>query len=127
MTATPVRVLLLEQIHPDAEDLLRAAGFEVETEARALDEDELVARIADVNLLGIRSKTHVTQRVLDAAPVLAAVGAFCIGTNQIDLHAHVRARRSRSSTRRSRTPARSSNWRSPRSSRCAGGSPRRTP
>ena len=86
MTAQPVRVLLLEQIHPDAEDLLRASGFEVETEARALDEDELVARISDVNLLGIRSKTHVTQRVLDAAPELTAVGAFCIGTNQIDLH-----------------------------------------
>jgi D-3-phosphoglycerate dehydrogenase len=84
---TPVRVLLLEQIHPDAADMLSAAGFEVESLDRALDEDELIERIGSVTLLGIRSKTHVTQRVIDAAPDLMSVGAFCIGTNQIDLHA----------------------------------------
>jgi D-3-phosphoglycerate dehydrogenase len=83
----PVRVLLLEQIHRDAEEILGASGFEVESLPRALDEDELVERIADVTLLGIRSKTHVTARVLDAAPHLVAIGAFCIGTNQIDLAA----------------------------------------
>ncbi len=87
MTAVPVRALLLEQIHPDAEDILGSAGFEVDTIARALDEDELVERIGDYTLIGIRSKTHITQRVLDAAPRLVAIGAFCIGTNQIDLHA----------------------------------------
>ena len=87
MADTSVRVLLLEQIHPDAAALLRAADFDVETLDRALDEDELIDRIGDVTLLGIRSKTHVTQRVLDAAPELLAVGAFCIGTNQIDLQA----------------------------------------
>jgi D-3-phosphoglycerate dehydrogenase len=81
----PVQVLLLEQIHPDAEDILRSAGFSVESEPRALDEDELAARLADVALLGLRSKTHVTRRVLEAAPNLVAIGAFCIGTNQIDL------------------------------------------
>jgi D-3-phosphoglycerate dehydrogenase / 2-oxoglutarate reductase len=80
-------VLLLEQIHPDATALLSSAGFAVETLDRALDEGELIERIADVALLGIRSKTHVTARVLDAATELIAVGAFCIGTNQIDLHA----------------------------------------
>jgi D-3-phosphoglycerate dehydrogenase len=79
--------LLLEQIHPDAEEILRSSGFEVSTLPRALDEDELIERIADVNLLGIRSKTQVTQRVLDAAPQLIGIGAFCIGTNQIDLAA----------------------------------------
>jgi D-3-phosphoglycerate dehydrogenase / 2-oxoglutarate reductase len=83
----PVRVLLLEQIHPDATALLNAAGFEVETLDRALDEDELIERIGNVGLLGIRSKTNVTARVLDAAPDLISVGAFCIGTNQIDLAA----------------------------------------
>jgi D-3-phosphoglycerate dehydrogenase / 2-oxoglutarate reductase len=83
----PVRVLLLEQIHPDATALLTSAGFQVETLDRAVDEDELVERVADVTLLGIRSKTHVTARVLDAAPELIAIGAFCIGTNQIDLGA----------------------------------------
>ena len=87
MTDGPVRVLLLEQIHPDAEQILRAAGFEVESVSRALDEDELVSAIAGVSLIGIRSKTHVTARVLDAADKLVAVGAFCIGTNQIDLNA----------------------------------------
>jgi len=85
VTNTPVRALLLEQIHPDAESILRSAGFEVRTMDRALDEDELVEAVGDVTLLGIRSKTHVSRRVLEAAPHLLAVGAFCIGTNQIDL------------------------------------------
>jgi D-3-phosphoglycerate dehydrogenase / 2-oxoglutarate reductase len=87
VTDAPVRALLLEQIHPEADAILSSAGFAVESLPRALDEDELIARIGAVSLLGIRSKTHVTQRVLDAAPNLAAVGAFCIGTNQIDVHA----------------------------------------
>ena len=79
------RVLLLEQIHPDAEELLRSAGFDVETLDRAMDEDELIARVPGVSMLGIRSKTQVTPAVLEAATDLTAVGAFCIGTNQIDL------------------------------------------
>ena len=85
MTSQPGRALLLEQIHPDAEDVLRSAGFEIESIPRALDEDELVERLPGVQLLGIRSKTHVTRRVLEAAPNLLAIGAFCIGTNQIDV------------------------------------------
>jgi D-3-phosphoglycerate dehydrogenase len=85
MTDAPVRVLLLEQIHPDAVELLTSSGFIVESVDRALDEDELIERLGGVTLLGIRSKTHVTARVLDAAPNLMAIGAFCIGTNQIDL------------------------------------------
>jgi D-3-phosphoglycerate dehydrogenase / 2-oxoglutarate reductase len=87
MTESLTRILLLEQIHPDAEEILRSAGFEVERIDRALDEDELVARVGDVSLIGIRSKTHITRRVLEAAPRLVAIGAFCIGTNQIDLAA----------------------------------------
>jgi D-3-phosphoglycerate dehydrogenase len=87
VTDTALRVLLLEQIHPEAEEILRSAGFEVESLSRALDEDELVDRIGDIALIGVRSKTHITRRVLDAAPNLVAVGAFCIGTNQIDLDA----------------------------------------
>jgi len=67
--------------------MLQTAGFDVTTYDRALSEDELVEAIADVQLLGIRSKTEVTARVLDAAHHLAAIGAFCIGTNQIDLMA----------------------------------------
>ena len=87
MSDGPVRALLLEQIHPDAVEILESAGFAVETVDRSLDEDELVERLRDVSLLGIRSKTQVTERVLAAAPKLAAIGAFCIGTNQIDLTA----------------------------------------
>jgi D-3-phosphoglycerate dehydrogenase / 2-oxoglutarate reductase len=81
------RALLLESIHPVAADILESAGFDVETVDHALDEDELTARVSDVAVLGIRSKTHVTRRVIEAAPELVAVGAFCIGTNQIELPA----------------------------------------
>ena len=87
MTEAPVRALLLEHVHPDAVGLLRSAGFEVESVPAALDEHELIDRMSGVSLLGIRSKTHVTERVLDAAGDLVAIGAFCIGTNQIDLDA----------------------------------------
>ena len=83
----PRRALLLEGIHPDAVAGLEKNGYAVEILGRALDEDELIARIAGVELLGIRSKTSVTDAVLAAAPDLLAVGAFCIGTNQIDLAA----------------------------------------
>jgi len=84
---TAPRALLLEQIHPDAEEILRSSGFEVESLPRALDEDELIERIADVTVLGIRSKTNVTDRVLEHATNLVSIGAFCIGTNQIELDA----------------------------------------
>jgi D-3-phosphoglycerate dehydrogenase len=81
------RALLLEQIHPDAEEILQSAGFEVETVGRALDEDELIERLSGISVLGIRSKTQVTRRVLEACPQLISIGAFCIGTTQIDLAA----------------------------------------
>ena len=83
----PVRSLLLETLHPKATDILTAAGIAVENQAGALDEDELIAALEGVQLLGIRSKTQVTERVLDAAKDLIAVGTFSIGTNQIDLAA----------------------------------------
>ena len=86
----PRRALLLENIHPGAADRLGDAGFAVETEKGALDGDELVERIQGVSLLGIRSRTQVTADVLDASDQLVAVGAFCIGTNQIDLGAATR-------------------------------------
>jgi D-3-phosphoglycerate dehydrogenase / 2-oxoglutarate reductase len=82
-----VRALLLENIHPDAAELLRASGHEVETRSGALEEAELVEALDGVDLLGIRSTTFVTEKVLAGAPQLQAVGAFCIGTNQIDLTA----------------------------------------
>ncbi|HET9076307.1 MAG TPA: phosphoglycerate dehydrogenase [Acidimicrobiales bacterium] len=84
------RALLLENIHSGAAELLSAAGFEVDLLKGALDESELADRIADIDVLGIRSRTHVTESVLDKSPRLMAVGAFCIGTNQIDLPAATR-------------------------------------
>jgi D-3-phosphoglycerate dehydrogenase len=81
------RALLLEGIHPSAVELLRQAGFEVELERKALDESELVNRLSEVDILGIRSRTQVREAVLDKSQRLLAVGAFCIGTNQIDLEA----------------------------------------
>jgi D-3-phosphoglycerate dehydrogenase len=86
-----VRVLLLENIHADAVSRLESEGYQVESVAGALDETELIERIEGVQLLGIRSKTQVTGKVIDAAGSLIAVGAFCIGTDQIDLGAASRA------------------------------------
>jgi D-3-phosphoglycerate dehydrogenase len=82
-----VRALLLENLHPLASRILTEAGYDVETLSGALDEAELIDALAGVDLLGIRSKTSVTAKVLESAPSLCAVGAFCIGTNQIDLRA----------------------------------------
>ena len=81
----PVRALLLEGIHPDAAARLASDGYQVETLGRALDEDELIGRIGGVHLLGVRSKTKVTAAAIAAAPHLQAIGAFCIGTDQVDL------------------------------------------
>ncbi|WP_366872798.1 phosphoglycerate dehydrogenase [uncultured Brevundimonas sp.] len=82
-----MRMLLLENIHPAAVERLETAGYQVETAAGALGEDALIERIRGVHVLGVRSKTQVSARVLDAADRLMAVAAFCIGTNQIDLDA----------------------------------------
>ncbi len=80
-----INVLLLENIHPDAFNLMKNEGYNVSTYPGALDEDELCEKIKDVSVFGIRSKTQLTKKVLDSAQRLIAVGAFCIGTNQIDL------------------------------------------
>lgn len=82
-----VKVLLLENIHADGAEFLRHKGYQVEELDRALGEDELIEKIRDVHVLGIRSTTYITERVLQNAPNLLAIGAFCIGTNQIDLEA----------------------------------------
>nr|WP_324292565.1 phosphoglycerate dehydrogenase [uncultured Brevundimonas sp.] len=82
-----MKMLLLENIHPAAVERLEEAGYTVETVKGALDEDDLIAAIKGVHVLGIRSKTTVSRRVLEEADKLMAVAAFCIGTNQIDLDA----------------------------------------
>ncbi|WP_079689442.1 phosphoglycerate dehydrogenase [Ohtaekwangia koreensis] len=80
-----INVLLLENVHPIAVELLKAEGFNVETYHAAMTEEELIQKIKNVSVLGIRSKTQVTARVLEHANRLMVIGAFCIGTNQIDL------------------------------------------
>ena len=82
-----IRILLLENIHPAAVERLEEAGYTVESLKGALDEDALIEAVRGVHVLGVRSKTLVSARVLEAADRLMAVAAFCIGTNQIDLDA----------------------------------------
>jgi D-3-phosphoglycerate dehydrogenase len=80
-----INVLLLENVHPAGVALLKSEGFNVEVYHAALTEDELCEKIKNVSVLGIRSKTQVTEKVLENANRLMAIAAFCIGTNQIDL------------------------------------------
>ena len=80
-----IKVLLLENVHEDAVKIMKNEGYNVTTISGALDEEELAEKIKDVSVLGIRSKTQVTKKVLENANRLISVGAFCIGTNQIDL------------------------------------------
>jgi D-3-phosphoglycerate dehydrogenase len=82
-----IKILLLENVHPDAFERLAGDGFTVETVSSSLPEDELIEKMKGIHVLGIRSKTQVTQKVIDASDKLMAVGAFCIGTKQIDLDA----------------------------------------
>jgi D-3-phosphoglycerate dehydrogenase len=81
-----IKVLLLENIHASAHELFAAESFQVERLTTALPEDELRRRVADVHVLGIRSKTQVTAPVLAEARRLLTLGCFCIGTNQVDLN-----------------------------------------
>jgi D-3-phosphoglycerate dehydrogenase len=78
-----IKILLLENVHPVATEAFAAEGFQVETVKGALPEAELIAKISDAHVLGIRSKTQVTPAILDGGRRLMSVGAFCIGTNQI--------------------------------------------
>ena len=80
-----IKILLLENVHPAAFDNLSNDGFSVELVKNSLSEEELIEKIKGIHVLGIRSKTQVTQKVLEAANRLLVIGAFCIGTTQIDL------------------------------------------
>jgi D-3-phosphoglycerate dehydrogenase / 2-oxoglutarate reductase len=80
-----INVLLLENVHPVAIELMKGEGFNVEMYHAALTEEELIEKVKNVHVLGIRSKTQVTEAVLQNANKLMVIGAFCIGTNQINL------------------------------------------
>lgn len=83
-----IRILFLENISDQAVRTFQQQGYtQVEKISKALTEDELVKEIKDVHILGIRSKTQITPRVLEAAKKLQAIGCFCIGVNQVNLKA----------------------------------------
>jgi D-3-phosphoglycerate dehydrogenase len=83
-----IKILLLEGVHQSAVETLKRNGYSnIDYVKTSLPEDELIERISDVHFVGIRSRTHLNQRVIDAAEKLVAVGCFCIGTNQVDLQA----------------------------------------
>ncbi|ORY99003.1 hypothetical protein BCR43DRAFT_556542 [Syncephalastrum racemosum] len=82
-----VKILLLENVNETAIKAFQKQGYQVETYSKALVGDELIEKIKDVHVIGIRSKTKLTKQVLAAANNLLAIGCFCIGTNQVDLQA----------------------------------------
>ena len=84
---TRIRALLLEGIHGAAEEHFNKEGYSVRSVPGSLSEDELIRELDGVTLLGIRSGSRITRRVLEAADKLKDIGAFCIGVNQIDLEA----------------------------------------
>jgi len=87
----PLNVLLLENIHPAAEEGFRSRNFgRIEKPSGALPEEQLIKMLSDVHVLGIRSKTHISERVLKSAPQLMVLGCFCIGTDQVDIDAATR-------------------------------------
>lgn len=82
------RIVLFENIHPSAREVFTAAGFtDIATHNSALAGDDLIQAVQGANVLGIRSRTQLTEDVLATMPDLRCVGCFCIGTNQVDLEA----------------------------------------
>lgn len=87
-----IKILLLEGIHPSAVKTFTDHRFtHIETHDVAWDEDELLEQVEDVQVIGIRSKTQITEKVIQKAEKLKAIGCFCIGTNQVDLDAAIEA------------------------------------
>ena len=80
-----INVLLLEKLDKSAEEKFQKEGYNVEIFEGSLDEVELIKKIKNISILGIRSKTVISKKIIDSAERLLSVGAFCIGTNQIDL------------------------------------------
>ncbi|MCC6328290.1 MAG: phosphoglycerate dehydrogenase [Acidobacteria bacterium] len=85
---TKIKILLLENVSDAAVGELETGGYaQIERVGGALSEEQLIDAVQGVHLLGIRSKTRVTRDVIEAADKLLAIGAFCIGVNQVDLRA----------------------------------------
>lgn len=83
-----IKFLLVEGVHQKALESLRAAGYtNIEFHKGALDDEQLKESIRDAHFIGLRSRTHLTEDVINAAEKLVAIGCFCIGTNEVDLDA----------------------------------------
>ncbi len=83
-----IKILLLEGIHPSSVEVLESAGYSNITYHKgSLSDAELKEAIKEVHFIGIRSRTHLSEDILQAAPKLVAIGCFCIGTNQVDIKA----------------------------------------
>jgi D-3-phosphoglycerate dehydrogenase len=83
-----IKILLLEGLHPSSVEVLQAAGYtNITYHKGSLPEDELMEAVKDVHFIGIRSRTNLTDKVINAAEKLVAIGCFCIGTNQVNLEA----------------------------------------
>jgi len=83
-----IRILLLEGLHPSAFEELKKKGYvSIDASKDAMNEQELLECIENYHIIGIRSKTHLTAKVLEKAKKLRTIGCFCIGTNQVDLNA----------------------------------------
>ncbi|KAM5342746.1 hypothetical protein ACJ41O_013712 [Fusarium nematophilum] len=80
-----IKILLLENVNVTGQEILRGQGYQVEAIKTSLPEDQLIEKIRDVQVIGIRSKTKLTEKVLREAKNLLVIGCFCIGTNQVDL------------------------------------------
>jgi len=80
-----IKILLLENVNQTGKDILQGEGYQVEVLKTSLPEDQLLEKIRDVHVVGIRSKTKLTEKVLREAKNLLVIGCFCIGTNQVDL------------------------------------------
>lgn len=80
-----IKILLVENIHQVAKKTLEDEGFQVDLLSHAPSEEELISLLPKYNVLGIRSKTEVTKKILESAPQLSTIGCFCIGTNQVHL------------------------------------------
>ena len=86
-----IKILLLEGLHPSSVEVLQAAGYSnIEYHKGSLPEEELIEAVKDVHFIGIRSRTNLSEEVINAANKLVAIGCFCIGTNQVDLDAAAR-------------------------------------
>ena len=83
-----IRILLLEGVHQSALETFKNNGYtNIEYLKTSLPEEELVEKVKDAHFIGLRSRTQITEKVVDAAQKLVAIGCFCIGTNQVNLEA----------------------------------------